>query len=132
MLGGPIDAWFYKGVLGIYPTKPGYEELAIRPQIGGGLTFAKGYVQTPRGKVGSEWRVNGSAITLNVTIPFNSKAAVSFPKPVVGATAIYEGSTVVWKSGALVAKTEGMYGAHEDGNYIRFVVGSGHYSFQTQ
>ena len=60
MLGGPIDAWFYKAVLGIYPTRPGYEELAIRPQIGGGLTFAKGFVSTPRGKVSSEWQTTGN------------------------------------------------------------------------
>lgn len=130
MLGGPVDAWFYKGVLGIYSTKPGYEELAIRPQIGGGLTFAKGYVQTPRGKVASEWQANGTSVTLNVSIPFNSKAAVSFPKPAAGVVAIYEGSTLVWKNGVLVAKTVGMYGASEDGNYIRFIVGSGDYCFR--
>ena len=132
MLGGPLDAWFYKGVLGIYPTKPGYEELSIRPQIGGGLTFARGHVQTPRGKVASAWHIDGTAVTLNVSIPFNSQAAVGFPRPTVGGDAIYEGSTLVWKNGALVAKTEGMCGAREDGNYIRFVVGSGDYNFQAK
>lgn len=132
MLGGPIDAWFYKAVLGIYPTKPGYEELAIRPQIGGGLTFAKGFVQTPRGKVSSDWQVTGPDLTLTVGIPFNSTAAVSFPKPADGKVTIYEGATLVWKNGALVAKTEGMVGAREDGNYIRFVVGAGGYRFGTR
>jgi hypothetical protein len=67
---------------------------------------------------------------LNVSIPFNSKAAVSFPKPAAGVVAIYEGSTLVWKNGVLVAKTVGMYGASEDGNYIRFIVGSGDYCFR--
>ena len=132
MLGGPIDAWFYKAVLGIYPTKPGYEELAIRPQIGGGLTFAKGFVQTPRGKVSSDWQVTGSDLTLTVGIPFNSTAAVSFPKPADGKVTIYEGATLVWKNGALVAKTEGMVGVREDGNYIRFVVGAGGYRLGTR
>ena len=131
MLGGPIDAWFYKAVLGIYPTKPGYEELSIRPQIGGGLTFAKGFVKTPRGKVSSEWHVDGRNISLNVSIPFNSKAAVSFPKSAGGGFTVYEGSTLVWKNGAPVAKTDGMYGASEDGNFVRFVVGSGDYRFGT-
>ncbi len=132
MLGGPIDAWFYKGVLGIYPTKPGYEELSIRPQIGGGLTFAKGFVQTPRGKVSSEWQVTGTDLSLTVAIPFNSQAAVSFPKPVGDHGVIYEGRNLIWKKGVLLAKTEGMVGAREDGNYIRFVVGSGIYSFNTK
>ena len=132
MLGGPIDAWFYMGVLGIYPTKPGYEELAIRPQIGGGLTFAKGFVQTPRGKVSSKWQVAGSDLSLTVTIPFNSQAAVSFPKPVGDHGAIYEGRNLIWKKGVLLAKTDGMVGVREDGNYIRFVVGSGIYSFKTK
>jgi len=113
MLGGPIDAWFYKGVLGIYPTKPGYEELAIRPQIGGGLTFAKGFVLTPRGKVSSEWQVAGSDLSLTVTIPFNSQAAVSFPKSVGDYGTIYEGKNLIWKKGVLMAKTEGMVDARE-------------------
>jgi len=132
MLGGPLDAWFYKAVLGIYPTMPGYQELAIRPQIGGGLTFAKGYVQTPRGKVSSEWQVTGSDLALTVGIPFNSKAAVSFPKPANSKALIYEGATMVWKNGTLVTKTEGMMGAREDGNFVRFVVGSGNYRFGTK
>ena len=75
---------------------------------------------------------DGEHISLHVTIPFNSKAAVSFPKPAGGSVTIYEGSTLVWQNGALAAKTEGMESAREDGNYIRFVVGSGDYRFGTQ
>jgi hypothetical protein len=39
---------------------------------------------------------------------------------------------LIWKKGFLLAKTDGMVGAREDGNYIRFVVGSGIYSFNTK
>jgi alpha-L-rhamnosidase len=129
MLGGPIDAWFYKAVLGIYPTKPGYEELAIRPQIGGGLTNAQGSVMTVRGLVSSGWQLLGANLILNVTVPFNSRAVVSVPKPSTGQTTIYEGATLVWQGTALLAKTAGIDSAREDTTYVNFSVGSGIYRF---
>ena len=41
---GGLGRWVYKGVAGISPLKPGFEECLIKPEVVGDLTWAKGTV----------------------------------------------------------------------------------------
>ena len=41
---GAIGQWFYEGLAGIEPLKPGYEEVSIRPLIASGIGARVGVV----------------------------------------------------------------------------------------
>jgi hypothetical protein len=65
-------------ILGVSPTSPGMKSLTIRPQICD-LTWAKGSVPTPLGKVDVSWKREGNRMTLDVTIPTGAEADVILP-----------------------------------------------------
>lgn len=56
---GAVAEWFYTGILGIQPDEdnPGFRHIRLDPQVGGGLTYAKGGTMTPHGRVQVEWEV---------------------------------------------------------------------------
>lgn len=53
-------------VLGVRPTKPGFEEIEVKP-MAGPFTWAKGEVVTPKGTVKVEWKKDGDQIVVKVT-----------------------------------------------------------------
>ena len=59
---GAIGAWLYSTVAGIeiHPAAPGYKHIILRPQPGGGLTHARGELDTPFGQVLSDWQIDGA------------------------------------------------------------------------
>jgi alpha-L-rhamnosidase len=78
---GAIGEWLYTTVAGIDldPARPGYQHIVIRPQPGGGLTRARGALETMYGRIESSWRIDGPRFTLDVTIPPNTTATVQLP-----------------------------------------------------
>ena len=46
---GSVDEWFYRSLLGINGTSPGFETVDIKPQPAGDLTWAKGSYRSVRG-----------------------------------------------------------------------------------
>ncbi|KAK3307726.1 glycoside hydrolase family 78 protein [Chaetomium strumarium] len=67
-------------VLGVQPTKPGWAEWAVNPQIIG-LTFAQGKVPTPRGAVAVSWGFCRDLLTMTVEAPAGTTGTVSVPLP---------------------------------------------------
>jgi len=65
-------------ILGVRPTSPGFGTVLIRPQTCG-LSWAKGSVPTPHGKVEVAWKVEGGTFTLDVTIPAGTTARIQVP-----------------------------------------------------
>ncbi|NLF00509.1 MAG: hypothetical protein GX601_05955 [Anaerolineales bacterium] len=55
-------------VLGVRPTKPGFEEFVVHPDPGD-LAYANGTVPTPYGDVAVSWTVDGGAFQLQVGVP---------------------------------------------------------------
>ncbi|GAA2944643.1 alpha-L-rhamnosidase [Microbacterium luteolum] len=56
-----------------------WESFTIAPLPGGGLTWAKGHLDTPQGRVRVEWRTEGDEFHLDADIPAGSTATVVFP-----------------------------------------------------
>jgi alpha-L-rhamnosidase len=81
MLVGDLNIWMHEYLLGIAgdPAQPGYKHIIIRPHPVGDLTSARGYYQSPYGKIGSEWTRQGNRFTLNLVIPPNTTATVYLP-----------------------------------------------------
>ncbi|QHI69138.1 alpha-L-rhamnosidase-related protein [Tichowtungia aerotolerans] len=59
---------FIRGVLGIKPAKPGFEEILIQPQPLD-LQFAEGSAPTPHGDVSSVWKIENGIFSIKVTAP---------------------------------------------------------------
>jgi alpha-L-rhamnosidase len=114
---GSVGNWMYSTVAGIAldPDAPGYRHIVFHPIPGGGLTWAKGALDSPHGRIESEWHLAGRRFTLDITVPANTTATVYIP------AARPEG----------VSGSAGAMGAREENGYAVFEVTSGHYSFSS-
>lgn len=65
-------------ILGVRPSSPGFSSVLIKPEPCV-LSWAKGAVPTPRGKVDVSWRVEGGKFTLDATVPFGTTARIEIP-----------------------------------------------------
>jgi alpha-L-rhamnosidase len=79
---GAVGDWMYRTIGGIDTEEfdgAGYKESVIKPELGGGLTYAKTSLDTPYGKISTDWRLDSNAFTLQIDIPANTSASVILP-----------------------------------------------------
>jgi alpha-L-rhamnosidase len=76
---GSVGRWLFGIVTGIDTEGPGYKQIIIRPQPGGGFSYAKASYKSIHGKIVSDWRIKGGTFTLKVTVPTNTTATVYVP-----------------------------------------------------
>lgn len=120
---GSISEWFYRSLLGINSTSPGFRSFEIKPQPAGDLTWAKGYYDAVVGRISSDWKIEGTHFILNVTIPANTKATIYVPALT---------KTEVLENGKSAKVSSGLkYIEHRDG-YAVFEAVSGSYSFESK
>jgi len=131
---GSVGSWFYKSLLGVVPTKPGYASLAIHPTgvlcAGCNLTAATGTLSTPHGPVVVGWQSRNASVNLTVTVPIGTNATVAVPAP--ANASITEGGAAVWKGGKFVPGVSGISSAKAVAAfepYVEFEVASGSYAF---
>ncbi|KFZ02232.1 hypothetical protein V500_00340 [Pseudogymnoascus sp. VKM F-4518 (FW-2643)] len=68
-------------VLGIIPTAPAFTKWTVKPMLVGGITWAKGQVDTPHGPLVVDWTTENTKtqIQITVTVPKGTKGTVSVP-----------------------------------------------------
>ncbi|MBK0379684.1 glycoside hydrolase family 78 protein [Mucilaginibacter segetis] len=76
---GAIGDWMYKHIAGIQAGSPGYKKIIIKPEIGGGLTWAEGTYNSVYGTISCKWQITGSKLDMTVTIPQNTTAVIYVP-----------------------------------------------------
>ncbi len=76
---GAVGEWMYSVIAGIDAAEPGFRKILIHPQPGGGLTWAKGRLESPYGVISTAWKLDDSKFTLEVTIPPNTTATIRLP-----------------------------------------------------
>lgn len=76
---GAVGDFLYRRIAGIEAVSGGYQEFRVAPVVGGGLTWAEGSVMTPYGKAVSKWNIEGTALTLTVTVPVGTRCQVVLP-----------------------------------------------------
>ncbi|NOU36324.1 MAG: hypothetical protein HOO88_06105 [Kiritimatiellaceae bacterium] len=69
---------FLRGVLGVKPGKPGFEEIVIQPQPLD-LQYANGSVPTLKGKVSVEWKIENNEFKLSVNAPAGIPLRIILP-----------------------------------------------------
>jgi alpha-L-rhamnosidase len=78
---GHIEQWFWAGLAGIRPDaeKPGLTHLVIQPEPVGDVTWVKAGLETFRGPVTVDWRIEGGTFRLTVDLPPGITAEVRPP-----------------------------------------------------
>jgi len=119
---GSVGQWLYGTVGGIAADAdgPGYRRIVVRPQPGGGLTWARARLVSPYGAIETRWSVEGDAFRLEVTIPPNTSARVFVP--------VAEGGAVT-EGGVAAGEADGVCLVGREGEAAVFDVGAGSYVF---
>lgn len=115
---GHIEEWFYAGLAGI---EADFDRITIRPQPVGDVTWVKGWHDAARGRVESDWKIDGSVFELTVRIPANATATVFLPG---------QSLRQVTESGHPVSEAEGVHFLRHEGKALVFEVASGQYTFR--
>lgn len=76
---GAVGDFLYKRIAGIVPLEAGYKRFMIKPLIGGGLTYARGCVNTPYGEICSEWKTQGQRFSVKIRVPACTECDVYLP-----------------------------------------------------
>ncbi len=76
---GACVEWFYSDVLGIEPVEGGYGKIRICPQPGVGLTWAKGYYDSVKGRIASGWSIQGKRLQVEISVPSGTVAELWLP-----------------------------------------------------
>jgi alpha-L-rhamnosidase len=77
---GAVADWMYRVIVGISPAKPGYRTVRIAPRPGGGLTWAKGSLNTRHGLIAVSWTCDdNNRLDVTVTVPDGVTAEVDLP-----------------------------------------------------
>ena len=76
---GAVGDFLYRRVAGIEPIEAGYKKFVIKPLIGGGITSAKGRLETPFGEIVSSWKVSEEVFSIDVQVPVGSSCKLVLP-----------------------------------------------------
>ena len=126
---GSLDKFFYRNLVGIQPTSPGYRRVLIKPLPLGDLRSATASERTVRGDIAVDWNRAVNAFDLKVSIPAGMEADIALPKLGLRNIEITEGTTTVWQSNTYSSGVLGLMGAKADVDAIIFHAGSGAYHF---
>jgi alpha-L-rhamnosidase len=119
---GAVGEWIWRELVGINPdpSQPGYRHFVVRPRPGEGFTWVKGRYDSIRGRIVSDWRIEGGRFVLDVAIPPNTTATIYVPA--AGAEAVTEG-------GKPAAQSDGVKLLRTEEGAAVFEVSSGKYTF---
>ena len=76
---GAIGEWLYATVAGISELAPGFKRILLRPQPHEKLTHVTASVESPYGRIRSEWRRTRPTFTWTVEVPPNTQATAVPP-----------------------------------------------------
>ncbi len=73
---GCVGDFMYRRILGLTATEPAYRRVRIAPDLGCGLSHAKGSFESVWGKISIAWAKLGNAAVLDVELPPNTSADI--------------------------------------------------------
>jgi len=118
---GTYDEWFYQNLAGIQNPREGYKTVTIRPEVYKELGYVNASVDTVRGKLVSNWKVNSDGtVTMTVTVPVGTTADILLP--------IADSANVQLNGAALAVQTGIQEIGTQDGRVLVRAI-SGTYTF---
>jgi alpha-L-rhamnosidase len=76
---GAVINFLHRYVAGLQRTEPTWTRFRVEPRPGGGLTSASTSHLSPHGLIEAAWRLDGSTLHLDVTVPDGCTADVVLP-----------------------------------------------------
>ena len=76
---GAVADWMHRVVGGIAPLTPGYAQVLVAPQPGGGLTEAETTLATRHGQIKVHWVLADGQLTVNVELPAGVEGTLRLP-----------------------------------------------------
>lgn len=76
---GAAIAWLYEYCAGIRLESAGFDKIKIEPLPGGGLTWARAEYDSCKGKIISDWKMEGDSFKLHVETPEGISTTVILP-----------------------------------------------------
>jgi alpha-L-rhamnosidase len=117
---GSVTEWMFIHGLGIESEGAGFRNIIIKPSISNEMEFMKGSYNSINGMIASGWELKGNKLSMNVSIPVNTKAKIHIPT---------SKSSSVKEKGKEISKVSGIKILSTNANEIILEVGSGEYEF---
>ena len=76
---GACGEWMFRSMLGIETDGAGFKKITMKPELGEGITWAKGHYDSIQGRIGSDWKIENKTFHWNITVPANTTATVYVP-----------------------------------------------------
>ena len=75
---GAVVGCLYRRIAGISPLTPGFTNILIAPEMRLGFDSAGAVYDSPMGRIETSWTRSAKGITLDVAVPFNTRATARF------------------------------------------------------
>jgi alpha-L-rhamnosidase len=117
---GACGEWMFASMLGIETDGAGFKKIIMKPELGEGITWAKGHYDSIHGRISSDWKRDQKTFQWKITVPANTTATVYVP-----AGRIKD----ITESGKAIAKAVGVKFIKMENNTAVLKVDSGSYEF---
>jgi len=118
---GACGEWMFRSMLGIDSDGPGFKKIIMKPELGEGITWAKGHHDTIHGRITSDWKRDGETFLWEISIPANTTATVYVPA---------SDAASVTESGQTIDEADGVEFLRMENGRTVLQVGSGRYWFK--
>ena len=117
---GACGEWMFRSMLGIESDGAGFRKIVMKPELGEGITWAKGHYDSINGRIESGWEIEDGNFRWSIVVPPNTSATVYVPAQKV------EDVSIDGQMGGSSPDVEFL--RMENGRAL-FKVGSGRYEF---
>jgi alpha-L-rhamnosidase len=127
---GSVDEYNFNTILGISSPSYGKSEIGfkhtfIEPYVDGEVKWAKGYLATPQGPIGVDWKVDGNSLMVKVDVPVNATATLVIPNHYQKIT---ESGNIVWENDQFKS-VQGINDIQKKEGKVNIELASGTYQF---
>jgi len=118
---GAVYSWMVENIGGIKSETPAFQNIIIKPEIGGNLAFANCELNSIRGKIISNWKfLKNKTFKLDIEIPANTSAKIFIPA---------KKAADVKESGKQASRAKNIKFIGLENGCAVFEIGSGKYQF---
>ena len=119
---GACGEWMFRSMLGIETDGAGFKKITMKPELGEGITWAKGHYDSIQGRISSDWKIENKTFHWNITVPANTTATVYVPA---------KDAAAVTESGKAAAEAEGVKFLRMENDRAVYQVAAGTYQFSS-
>ena len=121
---GSVNEWMFGNMAGIKVNQAGYRTFTIKPEIApAGINYVRATYHSMNGGIVSSWEREGNQISLQVSVPVNTKAQLFIPAA--------NKDRVLENNKSLKGNTDIKVKDFKDG-YLNLEIGSGTYFFTSE